>query len=87
MFAHRKRNDFMWAGLVEFIEGMYLPMSFGVAINTSIMAAFFRDAAIGINNTYAIVIGVVLGLTPIVLSCKLNSGWKSNRKAVVAARE
>ena len=85
IFAHRKRDDFMWAGLVEFIEGIFLPMSFAAAINTSTMA--FISAAVGVNNVFSIVIDLTLFLTPIMLTWYLLKGWKENKALATAAEQ
>ena len=79
-FAHGKRTDFYWAGCVEFIEEMYLTMSFAFAINMSSMD--FVSAAVGFNNVFTCLIGASILVTPITLTRKLHMGWKFNQEEI-----
>lgn len=76
-YAHKKQEAFFWAGFNDFINGMYLTMSFCAGINSSALA-FDESTAITANNTFGILIALVLVLTPAVYTQRLAKGWNKS---------
>ena len=73
-YCRRKFDGFVWAGCNDFLNEIYLTMSFGICINTSSLE--FSSTAIGINNVYGCIFALIVGFGPIILAKKVSSGWK-----------
>lgn len=77
-FAAKKQNDFWWAGFNDSVNDIYLTQCFGIGINTT--AIKFVSTAVSVNNSFAIVMALVIAFTPFVISVKLHRGWKPPKK-------
>ena len=74
-FAKFKKDGFRWAGYHDFLNEIYLTMSFVISINTSSIS-FTGGSAIIVNSCFAIVMALVCVFTPIYLAVRSHLDWK-----------
>ena len=74
-YIQGKRNSFLWGGFNDFYNSVYLPMSFGFCVNISSLLDVSSNSLI-INNVFAVIYGISIVTSPLIIAYKLFKGWK-----------
>ena len=72
-FARKKREAFFWSQAVDILHETSLMFSYSLCINSSRVQ--FTSASDSFNNVFAIFIGLILFIGPILLVRALNATW------------
>ena len=73
-FVVRKRDQFRWAGLTDFVNDTCLSLSFCVIINTTKFG--FNSWQDSVNSVFMIVVATLIVMWPIKVTLSTRSMWK-----------
>ena len=72
-FVKNKRDDFMWAGLTDFVNETYLTLAFCILINTTEYR--FNNWSNAFNSVFMTIVATILILWPLKVTYSANKMW------------
>ena len=75
-FLEKQRREREWAGFVNFLNDVYIGLSFAFCINVDAGRMKVESVATGVNTVCNVVIGIVVIAGPAVIVYSVHKRWK-----------
>lgn len=73
-FARKKQTDFWWTGFNDGVNDIYMNQCYAIGFNTTVLP--FTSTAVSVNNSFLILMILIVALTPFIIAIKLHLDWK-----------
>ena len=76
-FIMKQRREREWGGFVNFLNDVYIGLSFAFCINVDVNRMEIKSRSTGVNTVCTAIIGVILITSPAIIVYIVHRRWKS----------